>query len=175
MCVCMCMLGCSFFRKKRNVTKPFWIFVSEVCTMFGIKNKKICWHSNTLLVLFTSALSPQNLWVWFSQPHGTAICFPPSTVPTQKMSSSLNSQTLYWFRSQLPPQHLWVLLPSAPWPNNMWVLLPSTLNTQNVSSSSIPKHCIGFDSLSFVTTKIYGFHFPQPHGPTICEFPFPQH
>ena len=41
-------------------------------------------------------------------------------------------------------------------------------------SPSIPKHCIGFISLSFETPKIYGFHFLQPHGPTICEFPFPQ-
>ena len=69
-----------------------------------------------------------------------------------------------------------VSFPSAPWANNIWVSLPSTFNTQNMyfPLPLIPKRCIGFISLSFMTSKIYGFCFSRPYVPTICEFHSPQ-
>ena len=55
-----------------------------------------------------------------------------------------------------------------------YVSFPSLNLTQNMSFPlpSIPKRCIGFVFLSFVTPKIYGFRSPQPHVPTIilCVF-----
>ena len=66
-----------------------------------------------------------------------------------------------------------------PQPKNMWVSLCSKLNTQNVPPP-----------LLLYTQTLYWFrfpwlwqsqnlwvsfrNFPQPHSPTICEFPFPQ-
>ena len=150
---------------------------------------------------------------------------PPPWIPPQYPSTVLVSS----------PSALWLpkfigfvsLSPTAQQYHIMWVSLLSTLNTQNVPPPppsipkhcigfvslsfdtpksygshfrqplaqqyasfpslnlkhpknvlppppSIPKHCIGFISLSFETPNIYGFHFPQPLGPTICEFPFLQ-
>ena len=121
-------------------------------------NSIICPHPlypNTVLVSLHSAL-----WL----PKFMGFIFPPK----MSLPIPLHTQALYWFRFSL----LWDS-------QNLWVSLPSTFNTQNMSfpwwdPPSIPKHHICFVSLSFVTTKIYWFHFPQPLDPTICEFPFPQ-
>ena len=51
--------------------------------------------------------------------------------------------TIFTMNSFKSPKYLCILFPSAP---------------------PIPKRYIGFISLSFVTPKIYGFHFPQPHN-----------
>ena len=173
-CAHVCLhvyVGLLFFQKETKCNEAFLNFC--IWSMHHVRNKFFFFADTQTLYwfCFLQLCHSQNLWVWFSQPHGTAICFPPSTLPTQKMSSSLNSQTLYWFRSQLRPQHLWVLLPSASWPNNMWALLPQPFTPKMRPPPLYPNTVLVSIPSALWLPKFMGFISLSPTAQQYVSFP----
>ena len=98
--------------------------------------------------------------------HFVSLSTPPPSIPKRYIgfiSLSFVTPKIYGFH--------------FPQPKNMWVSLCSKLNTQNVPAPLYTKtlYWFCFPRLWHSQNLLVSFwNFPQPHSPTICEFPFPQ-
>ena len=112
---------------------------------------------------------PKNLWVCFSQPHGTAICEFPSlylTHPKNVLLPQFPNTILVSFSASSPT--FMGLASLSPLAQQYVSFAPLNLKHPKCVLLLYPNAVLGCDS------KNLWVSFPSAPCPTICEFPFPQ-